>query len=131
MQSKSSLFIFVRKTGDVRVLKLKDIKRDLLDLSCDRAPAPIEKALPVIKALANKTRQLIIDLLLSTERSVDSISFQLALPQAVVSQHLKILARSELVRCHQQGRQRIYGVHRKHALLIGLIFELMSEKGNG
>lgn len=85
MQSKSSLFIFVRKTGDVRVLKLKDIKRDLLDLSCDRAPAPIEKALPVIKALANKTRLLIIDLLLTTERSVDSISFQLALPQAVVS----------------------------------------------
>lgn len=113
------------------MLKLKEIKPDLLDLSCDRAPAPIEKALPVIKALANKTRLLIIDLLLTTERSVDSISFQLALPQAVVSQHLKILARSELVRCHQQGRQRIYGVHRKHALLIGLIFELMSEKGNG
>ena len=53
----------------------------------------------------------------------------MALPQAVVSQHLKILSHAELVRCHQKGRQRIYGVHRKHILLIGLIFELMLKKG--
>ena len=42
---------------------LRNIKQDLLHLRCDRAPAPIEKALPAIKALANKTRLLIIDLL--------------------------------------------------------------------
>ncbi len=79
--------------------------------------------------MENRARLLILDILLTSELSVDSISFRLALPQAVVSQHLKILSHAELVRCHQKGRQRIYGVHRKHILLIGLIFELMLKKG--
>jgi len=59
-------------------------------------------------AVAEPRRRQILDVLASGERSVNDLVAHLALPQPLVSKHLRILREVGLVESRQDGRQRIY-----------------------
>jgi len=59
-------------------------------------------------AVAEPRRRLILDALASGERPVNDLVTYLALPQPLVSKHLRILREVGLVEARRDGRQRIY-----------------------
>ena len=59
-------------------------------------------------AVAEPRRRQILDVLASGERPVNDLVAHLALPQPLVSKHLRILREVGLVESRQDGRQRIY-----------------------
>ncbi|HTP00759.1 MAG TPA: metalloregulator ArsR/SmtB family transcription factor [Anaerolineales bacterium] len=61
-----------------------------------------------LAALAEPNRVRIIELLRSGPRPVNEIVAELALPQPLVSKHLRFLREAGLVRVRPQGQQRLY-----------------------
>jgi len=59
-------------------------------------------------AVAEPRRRQILDVLASGERPVNDLVAHLALPQPLVSKHLRILREVGLVEAREDGRQRIY-----------------------
>ena len=59
-------------------------------------------------ALADPTRRLLLERLAAGESSVTALRDGLAISQAAVSQHLKLLRDTGLVEARVDGRQRVY-----------------------
>lgn len=60
------------------------------------------------KALADPTRQKILEMLLEEEKTVSEIVEAFDLSQPTVSHHLDILSRYDLVSSRREGKQIIY-----------------------
>jgi DNA-binding transcriptional ArsR family regulator len=58
--------------------------------------------------LADPTRRRILDLLRERELTVSELLDHFEMSQPALSQHLRVLRDARLVRCRQQGRQRLY-----------------------
>lgn len=59
-------------------------------------------------AVAEPRRRQILDVLAGGGRPVGDLVEALAIPQPLVSKHLRVLREVGLVQVHDQGRQRIY-----------------------
>ena len=64
-----------------------------------------------VKALADETRQRILELLREREMSVTELNEHFAVTQPTVSHHLAILRRAKLVSLRHEGRQTFYRVN--------------------
>ncbi len=69
-------------------------------------------------ALADPTRQRIVELLLQQPRAAGEISREFAMSQPAISQHLKVLREAKLVRVHVEAQQRIYELNPESFLEI-------------
>ena len=88
----------------------------------------VEFAVPVLKGMANQHRLDIVNLLLKKPATVNNLANSLSLPQPVISQHLRILKESDLVRCTITGHYRLYEVGlREIEPLLGVISLLKAE----
>jgi len=84
-----------------------------------------DEAVAVLKAMGSPNRLLLLCQLLEGERSVNYLAASLDLAQSVVSQHLSLLRREELVSGRREGQSVFYAISdpRVHALMARL-FEL-------
>jgi DNA-binding transcriptional ArsR family regulator len=64
----------------------------------------------VFAALADPTRRLLLERLAGGERTVTELAEGLAMSQAAISQHLRLLRETGLVEVRQDGRFRRYGL---------------------
>ncbi len=62
-------------------------------------------------AVAEPKRRKILDVMGSQERSVNELVELLKWPQPMVSKHLGVLKKVNLVLEHRQGRQRLYRIN--------------------
>jgi DNA-binding transcriptional ArsR family regulator len=70
--------------------------------------------LELFRALADTTRQEILELLREQERSVNEICEEFEeMTQPTISHHLQILKRCDLVNTHRKGRMIYYSINRK------------------
>jgi ArsR family transcriptional regulator len=69
-----------------------------------------EQHAELFKALAHPRRLEIVNLLRDQELPVTDIHIMLDLPQANISQHLKILREAKIVTTHRDGKQVYYQV---------------------
>jgi len=64
----------------------------------------------ILKALAHPTRLQIITGLMKNECNVGQIQKKLGVPQSTISQHLRVLRSSGIVKARQEGAKRCYKV---------------------
>lgn len=69
-----------------------------------------EHGAAVAMALSHKTRVLLALLLTDRERNAGELCEVLGISQSLVSQHLKLLLRAELVRRRRESRQMFYSL---------------------
>ncbi len=65
---------------------------------------------PVFRAVADPTRRKIIDLLAQSQQSVKQLTANFDISQPAVSQHLRELRNSKLVRSERLGVEQIYSL---------------------
>jgi DNA-binding transcriptional ArsR family regulator len=70
--------------------------------------APREREQDVFGAISHPARRRMLDLLLETDRSVNTIAEQFAMSRPAVSQHLRVLLDAGLVSEQRHGRERRY-----------------------
>src|SRR5437667_12714578 len=63
-----------------------------------------------LAALGDTTRRQIFELIAEQPRSVAAITLQVAVSQSAVSQHLKVLKDSRLVRAEPKGASNVYHI---------------------
>jgi DNA-binding transcriptional ArsR family regulator len=63
-----------------------------------------------LAALGDSTRRTIFELIAERPRSVAEITRQVPVSQSAVSQHLKVLRQSRLVRCEPKGASNVYHI---------------------
>lgn len=63
-----------------------------------------------LAALGDPTRRRIFELVAAQPRSVAEITREVAVSQSAVSQHLKILRESQLVRAEPKGASNVYHI---------------------
>ncbi|MBY5863438.1 ArsR/SmtB family transcription factor [Rhizobium leguminosarum] len=63
-----------------------------------------------LAALGDATRRTIFELIASRPRSVAEITRELTVSQSAVSQHLKVLRESHLVRAEPKGASNVYHI---------------------
>lgn len=73
----------------------------------------MEDKLEILKALGDKTRLSIIDLLLHYDFCVGAIARKLDLTEAAVSQHLQVLRKSNIVIGEKRGYYMHYDINKK------------------
>jgi DNA-binding transcriptional ArsR family regulator len=75
------------------------------------------------KALADETRQRILQLLLDGEQSVGQLAESFAISQPTISHHLGILKGVGLVRSRKEGKHVYYAVEQDHVVeCCGMLF---------
>ncbi|HEX5778323.1 MAG TPA: metalloregulator ArsR/SmtB family transcription factor [Xanthobacteraceae bacterium] len=67
----------------------------------------------VLNALADPTRQRIVEMLSHRELSAGAIAAKFAMSAPAVSQHLKVLRDAKLVRVRADAQRRIYALDRE------------------
>lgn len=77
-----------------------------------------EKGVAIFKALGDKTRIKIIESLFGEEKSVSAISKDTEVSQSAISHQLKLLREVDIVRFHQQGKERYYYISDDHVRTI-------------
>ena len=65
-------------------------------------------AAPLIRGMANKHRLVILQILSKQDQSVNQLVDAIAIPQSVVSQHLKILLENNFVLVERIAQKRVY-----------------------
>jgi DNA-binding transcriptional ArsR family regulator len=70
--------------------------------------APRDREHDVFGAISHPARRRMLDLLLETDRSVNTIAEQFAMSRPAVSQHLRVLLDAGLVTEKRHGRERRY-----------------------
>lgn len=73
-----------------------------------------ERAVEVLRAIAEPTRLRIVLLLSGGERSVGEIVDAVGAPQSTVSRHLSYLRRTRLVRARRSGTTQFYSLGNAH-----------------
>jgi DNA-binding transcriptional ArsR family regulator len=112
MRNKKNETVTLKKGG-------KEVQLDYADL---------RKAVLVLRALNNKLRQRIIDLLEDGElMTVTDIYIKMRLEQSVVSQHLAILRRAGVVDTDRQGKFIYYSLDKER---LGQISSLVEDLTN-
>ena len=71
-----------------------------------RSPRPRTAA--VLTALADPTRRSVMEALRKRPLAVNEIAARLPISRPAVSQHLRVLARAQLVRAEKAGTRRLY-----------------------
>jgi len=79
----------------------------------------------IFKALADKTRQDILELLVSSEMNVTDICSEFGVSQPTVSHHLQILKNCKLLGYRRQGKNIYYYVRQD---IMGDVFGQVSRK---
>ena len=80
----------------------------------------LKNASEMLKSLAHPVRMLIIDLLKENGRlSVKEIQEALKIEQAVVSQHLAIMKKKDVLKHKKEGKHCIYFI--KHPLIVRIV----------
>src|SRR6185312_17107815 len=74
------------------------------------AMAPAATTSDAFNAIAEPQRREILALLRSGERPVTELARNLGMTQPQASKHLRVLREVGLVRVHQAGKQRLYGL---------------------
>ncbi len=74
-----------------------------------------EKMSEVLKALAHPARLQIVSGLIKNECNVTQIQEKLGLPQSTISQHLRILKNSKIIKGEREKTQICYKVINKYA----------------
>jgi ArsR family transcriptional regulator len=69
-----------------------------------------DECLPALRALADPTRQKLVELLLARPRHVNALAEALGTPQYNVSKHLRILRAAGLVVAARQGKEVVCSV---------------------
>lgn len=73
-----------------------------------------EETLELFRALADATRQEILELLYKSEHNVNEICSEFEdMTQPTISHHLQILKRCDLVNCSRKGKMVYYSINRK------------------
>lgn len=67
----------------------------------------------VFRAIADPTRRALLDLLRTSDRSVNELAEPFHMTQPAISQHLRVLRHAGLVQPRQVGRQRLYRLNAK------------------
>ena len=83
-----------------------------------------DRAMDVLRAIADPTRLRLVFLLGESELSVGELVDTLAIPQSTVSRHLALLRRSKLVRTRRQGTTVFYTLRNAH--LSHIVLETLS-----
>jgi DNA-binding transcriptional ArsR family regulator len=65
-------------------------------------------SIDVFRAISDPTRRALLDLLRTSDRSVNELAEPFQMTQPAISQHLRVLRHAGLVRPRQVGRQRMY-----------------------
>lgn len=68
------------------------------------------------KALADDTRQRILEMLLEGERSVGNIVDAFTISQPTISHHLNVLKQFGLVTSRKEGKQVFYAINRDNVI---------------
>lgn len=68
------------------------------------------------KALADDTRQRILEMLLEGERSVGNIADAFTISQPTISHHLNVLKQFDLVTSRKEGKQVFYTINRDNVI---------------
>ena len=68
------------------------------------------------KALADDTRQRILEMLLEGERSVGNIADAFTISQPTISHHLNVLKQFGLVTSRKEGKQVFYAINRDNVI---------------
>ena len=68
------------------------------------------------KALADDTRQRILEMLLEGERSVGNIADAFTISQPTISHHLNVLKQFGLVTSRKEGKQVFYAINRDNVV---------------
>ena len=76
------------------------------------------------KALADDTRQQILQLLMEQDLCVSEITEAFSMSQPTISHHLSILRRAGLVTARRDGKQVFYGINQEN--VVGCCGKLMS-----
>jgi len=71
---------------------------------------PTDDCSDILKALADRTRQRIVKLLLESDRSVNELTDQLDLNQYNTSKHLRVLKEAGIVDVRALGKRREYHI---------------------
>ncbi len=71
-------------------------------------PSHLDQIAQVLKSLGHPQRLRIFEVLAGGERSVSQIQAEAELPQAVVSQHLRIMKSGGVVCCRRDGTSSLY-----------------------
>lgn len=78
----------------------------------------------IYKSFANEKRIQLM-LCLEKEKSVNELLGYCELSQSALSQHLKILKDSEIIKCERDGKKQMYSIKNKKVLKIAkLLLEL-------
>lgn len=72
----------------------------------------MDKRVDVIKALSDKNRLLILDMLSCGDMYACNIIERLELTQPTISHHMKVLVKSELVKSKKNGKWVNYSINR-------------------
>jgi DNA-binding transcriptional ArsR family regulator len=72
----------------------------------------IDKCISFFKAISDKTRQRVVELLGGRELSVNDVARELKLTQPNVSHHLGVLKRCGCVRSRRDGKNVFYSVNK-------------------
>lgn len=76
-------------------------------------PNYISQIAQVLKSLGHPQRLRIFEVLAEGEQNVTQIQAQVELPQAVVSQHLRIMRNGGVIRCRREGTFSLYQLSQK------------------
>lgn len=71
-------------------------------------PAPLSDSSDALRALAEPTRQRILQVLTHEELNVSELVEILGLPQSTISRHLRVLREAELIRDRRHGTSTLY-----------------------
>lgn len=72
----------------------------------------MDRRVEVLKALSDRNRLLILDMLSCGEMCACDIMEGLELTQPTISHHMKILVRAGLVKCKKQGKWMCYSINK-------------------
>lgn len=78
----------------------------------------LESAAETLKAVAHPVRLRLLELLCREEIPVTLLAEQAGIPQAVASQHLRLMARAGAVTHRRDGHQVYYRVTNPHVLAL-------------
>jgi DNA-binding transcriptional ArsR family regulator len=87
----------------------------------DTATHPLrdyEDGAALLRVLSSPVRLAVLDALSEEERCVHELTDRVQLPQAQVSQHLRVLKDAGLVASRRRGREVVYSVADPHAAQI-------------
>lgn len=84
---------------------------------------------PVFAALGDETRLLLLSRLAEGDRfSISRLTEGSGLTRQAITKHLRVLEKSRIVRCTQQGRERLYALDPKPLMELREYLDLVSRQ---